>query len=289
MIPLFAALPDEREEEKTGALSDEFEGAAPSNQYWTKKDAKYMLLGIVILGIIAIPLFFKMRADKWRYVCGQNFKAISTSMNGYAADNDERLPPAYVPQTDTPYPRVNAGGRPYTWASTLVNLSGFDTAKHSFACPAADSSEITTVEGLGGADMPMTYGMYAPYSTAEKGKAATEGRTVLIAETANNGASNTYDPHPMPANSGSVQDGFLIGWSTGDFAIPADNKVPPPSVTRVAVENSKSGLTRDLYSGGKVPQSRHDDKIFVLFLDGHYSLVKVGYLLNSDAWAIPSR
>ena len=287
MIPGLTAIPADPEDLPSVALSDEFEDASPSNQYLTKKDFWRILLGLALLILVCIPLYQKLDRDRKRYICGQNFKAISTAMSTYLSDNDDRYPPTYVPDLNSLYPRVDAKGRPYTWASTLVGLSGFDTTKHSFACPAADPSEVMNAEGEKDANLPMSYGMYEAYNVADKSKVSNAGRSVLITETANNGALNTFDPSPMPATAGSVHDGFLIGWSTGDFVLPPSGKSPP--VTRVAVQNSKGGLTGALFSDGKVPSSRHDDEIYVLFVDGHYRLVKVGYLLNQDVWEIPTR
>ena len=289
MIPWLTAIPADPEDPQGGALSDEFEDASPSNQYLTIKDAKRIGLGLVVLVIICIPLYKKMHDDHNRYLCGQNFLAISHAMTTYLTDNDEQFPPTYVPQVNSLYPRVDDKGRPYTWASTLVGLSGFDSKKHSFNCPSALDAETMNAEGLTGADLPMSYGMYGAYNTADKSKVANAGRAVLVTETANDGATNTFDPMPMPPTGGSVHDGFLIGLSTGDFVLPAAGAAPPPSVTRIAVPNSKGGITGALYGDGRIPSSRHDDELFVLFVDGHYRLMKVNYLLNKDVWEIPTR
>lgn len=281
-------MPDDREE-RTGALSDEFEEAAPSNQYLTKKDLRYIAIGLVIVLVACYPLYIKLKKDKERYICNQNLIAVSHAMATYQADNDGRFPPTFVHADSSPYPQFDEAGRPVTWASTLSGLAGFDLEKHSFVCPSAARSEYTIAEGPRGADLPMTYGMYEAFDAASPEGVASPSRSVLVTETSSNGALGTYDPKPMSPVAGRVQDGFLIGWSTGDFEFPADNKFPMPSVTRVAVYDSKAGLTNALYSGGQQPQSRHDDRIEVLFADGHTGLVSVGLLLRPEAWSIPVR
>ncbi|MHB8637275.1 MAG: hypothetical protein ACYC96_12470 [Fimbriimonadaceae bacterium] len=287
MIPWITAVPADPADPPSGSLSDAFDDPAPGNQYLTKRDAKWILFGLLLLAAILYPVWLKLKEGRDRYDCGQNMKAISTAMSSYLADNDDRFPPTYVPQPDAIYPRVDAKGRPYTWASTLVGLSGFDPTKRSFNCPSADPSETMNAEGIADANLPMSYGMYEAYDTADQSKVPSAGSSVLITETSNDGARNTYDPHPMPPSMGSVHDGFLIGWSTGDFVPPPPGTAPP--VTRVAVPDSKGGLTRALFRGGRIPQGRHDDEIYVMFVDGHYELMKVGYLLNSQVWDIPGR
>jgi len=279
----------EPEEEHLGALSDQFEEAAPSNQYLTKKDFRRILLGLAIFVLICAPLYMKLNADRMRYICGQNFHAMSLALTTYTTDNNDCLPPTYVPEDNTRLPRLDDADRPTTWASILSTLGGFDVRKYSFSCPAADHSETMIAGGPGGADLKMAYGMYTGLNVAPMSHLTDSSRTVLITETANDGALKTYDPHPMSRDGKPIRDGFLIGWATGDFDPPADNKAPPPSVTRVAIRDSPNGLTGSLFKDGAVPQGRHEDSLYVIFADGHYQLVKAGRLMNMSYWDIPPK
>lgn len=280
---------DPEDPRPTGALSDEFEEAAPSNQYFTKRDLRYIAIGLLVVLIACYPLYLKLKADRDRYQCALNFKAMGTAMGQYLTDNDESFPPTFVHDGDSPYPKKDDKGRPITWASTLVGLSGFDLKKYSFVCPSADTTELMVAEGPQGSDLKMSYGMYEALDTVPQKSVSNLGRVVLVTETSSNGAINTYDPKPMSQSAQVTGDGFLVGWSSGDFAVPTDGKVPPPSVTRVSVRDTKDGLTNSIFADGRQPQSRHDDRIHVLFADGHYGLIKVGYLLNANSWMIPQR
>ncbi len=245
-----------------------------------------MAIALVIAALIFAPLIKRAYDERLRYDCGQNFRAISASLGVYMSNNDDRFPPTCERSGDTPAPVADGKGRPYTWASTLTNLAGFDP-KRSFSCPAATPPEVMIAEGAfdpqtgGAVDLPMSYGMFAPYDAQPRSAAANAGKAIVIAETASGGANGTFDPVPMAPMGGKVRDGFLIGWATGDFPFPT-GKNPPP-VTRLAIPNSPKGPSSNLTQG------RHDDRIYVLFADGHYTLMKVDQLASRDYWALPAR
>jgi prepilin-type processing-associated H-X9-DG protein len=266
-------------EERPFAESSE-EEPEPNNQYLTKKDFKNIALGIAFVGALLFPVYMVLKGNSDQYNCLQNMKAISTAMLGYASNYDDRLPPTYARAQDSSLPRLDEKGRPFTWASTLVNLAGFDR-RRNFVCPSAPGDAKMVAEGLDNADLPMTYGMYAGLDVANTRDIDDPGFAVLVTETSNGGSENSYDPHPITVN-GKVIDSFLIGWADGDTNPPTDPK-KVGNVTRLAFKNSKNGLKAGLAEG------RHDVYLDVLFADGHARALKSNDLANPKHWPVVTR
>lgn len=283
--PLFAIPPaDEAEEDR-----DE---ERRSSEYITKKDVKYVSLGLVILVIIAIPIYSTLRQNSDIYNCKQNLRAMSTAFATYADAYDDHLPPLALLDVQTGLPRLNGYNQPYTWANTLKDIAGFDP-KRTYKCPAAPIDGLTDAEGTHGVAMPMSYGMYSPLSMASKSSILNGSETVLVAETSNGGADESYDPKPLLLGSNHLKlDGFSIGWPTGDpginLAIPTASpsshkiQVPDPGVTRLAFRDTVNGL-KDISDG----RGRHDNIVFVLFADGHYGPLKESQAKNPGYWSVP--
>jgi prepilin-type processing-associated H-X9-DG protein len=260
--------------EDTGPEGGSDEVSEPSNQYLTKKDLKTLLIGIAILAVVLTPVFLILKGGADHYQCSLNMKAISTAMLGYSTKYDDRLPPLFARAEDSNLPRVDSKGRPFTWASTLVNIAGFDR-KRSFRCPTAPANSVAVAEGLDGADLPMTYGMYAGLECAGLRDVEDPGNAIVVAETNNGGAEDSFDPHPIALN-GSTVDAFLIGWAGGDLA--PEKRTDWDKVTRLAFKQSKNGLNPSNQNG------RHDQTINVLFMDGHTGFLKAGQLLGTKHW-----
>lgn len=269
-------------DEPLDSRDDSFDEAAPGNQYLTKKDLKVILLGLALVALIFWPIYLKMRRDRDRYACGLNVHAISIAMQAYADSNDEHFPPTFIPAADASLPRSDEKGRPYTWASTLANIVGMDSDRN-FACPSASHEEGVVSEGVNGADLISDYGMYIAESAASREGSSSAGSTILIAESANDGANDTFDPAKLPAESdGSVRDGFMIAWQKSNFEAPPADSIQGSTITRLAFKNTPNGLSR------KSDEGRHDDAIYVIFADGHYALVKANRLLGSQMWQPPA-
>lgn len=261
----------------------------PNNEYFSKKDLKVIGIAIAVIVVVAIPMYIVMKGQLNAYMCRLNLQAMSVSMSNYTLDNDDRLPPLYVANPTNGLPALDSLGVPSVWASTLVNLSGFDP-KRSFMCPSATESDVLHVEGTEGKIMPLSYGLFAGVAERSKSDFANASSVVMITETDNGGAEGTFDPHPIRPQgpNGKIMDGFVIGFSTGD-SIPADGKLPliggnlfpRAGITRIAFTNTQNGITNDSTS------SRHEGRILALFLDGHYGFLNARQVEDQSHWQLP--
>jgi hypothetical protein len=153
-------------------------------------------------------------------------------------------------------PGLGSTGRPYTWASDVSEMM---SPRASFKCPTATDAEVTWIEGRE-RSIPLTYGMYAPYGGYLRNIVPNPDQTVLIAETTNFGALQTYDPVPFKTLEGDVVpfDGFVIGWDHSNREPSEHSKM----VTRLAFPNTKDGaFTKD-------GPARHDGGIHALSASG---------------------
>ncbi|MEI7577322.1 MAG: hypothetical protein WCK51_10545 [Armatimonadota bacterium] len=204
------------------------EGAkSPGAQYMTRKDVKWILLATagVLLGMV--PVYISMRDKAYATTCKKNLSKIGEALQLYADQHDDRFPPVYeVGQNGEP--AIGPAGYPYTWVSDIQPLMSI---RATFVCPSADPSEYAySASPTGGDPIPSTYGMYAAYSSSPTKEVENADNIVLVAETANAGASETFNPKPFSGK----QDGFLIGWNNSNEA-PDESTI---AMTRLAFKKT---------------------------------------------------
>ncbi len=241
---------------------DAVESSTGKSGYISRKDLKGVLIVIVLLAVLATPIYMGMRKNADLHICTTNFGAISKAINQYAASWDDRFPPVYA-TSEGELPLVDKKGRPSTWASLITP---FMSPRASFRCPSAAEDEIVIAQhwSEGSIDVPMTYGMYAPFGGFSMNSVYQPGQTALLSETSNLGAQNTYDPLPFKSADGKkLADGFLIAWDSGNTAFDRQTKW----VTRLAYYETAA---QDFHKQGP---SRHEKGINVLFCDGHVELL----------------
>ncbi len=248
---------------------DRPEGDKGKSDYVTRKDViRIVGLVVVVLGAIGWPIFQNMRKDADKHICTRNLKAIAGAIGTYTEVFDGRLPVAYqMGDNGAPYLE---NGKPVVWASIIAGQMPKGT---SFTCPAAIPGEglavagSTTEEKIGDAqsvkqvEIMLTYGLYAGMAAQPSALVPNPDEVVMVAETANFGANNTYNPQPFTDFDGKKipYDGFLIGWDNGNEAPDSTTK----SVTRLAF----SGTANGNFDAPTVT-GRHDQMIFGLSVSG---------------------
>ncbi|MFI5385738.1 MAG: hypothetical protein ACHQ50_06415, partial [Fimbriimonadales bacterium] len=189
------------------------------------------------------------------YLCNRNLRKISSAMQDYLADNDDRFPFAYERAGYSTNDINLKNGYAYTWQWQLQRYTG-DWA--AFRCPAADPAECaltsdgTTIEAS-------SYGMLDAYSGVSSSTIQLPDQKVVIGETSKGGANGTYDPKPLMVDGKVlVDDGFMVGFDN-------DQDYPNASTglaTRLAFPDSaKLGFNRDT-------EGRHPDGIHYLTAGG---------------------
>ncbi len=242
---------------------DEPEGSGKSS-YMSKKDVRLIAFIMVVLIGIMIPIYSSLRETRNQHLCYQNLTQISKAIGVYSAQNDDRLPPAYV--NDSEAPMVDTNGHPYTWESLIVE--DMNTRSASFVCDSAHPLEESESQHPESSKKTIgsTYGMYGVYSGYPISHISNPDEAVLIAETSNVGAAETYDPVPFIGKDGKPmkQDGFLIGFSNSNDAPNKDTT----AITRLAFPGTNKGLfERD-------GRSRHKDGIYFMTVAGKIELEK---------------
>lgn len=262
--------------------SDEAESRG--SDYFSKKDAKVVALALGMFLFFAIPGFYFLRMQTNLYFCKQRFMAISTALTSYETQNDNRLPPVYLP-AENGMPAVDDKGRPLTWATTLVNLAGIDgyDGSKSFMCTNATKSQAAITEGPDGGNLYMTFGMFTGVAMQPTSNFTDPGNAIVIAETSNGGTFGTFDPYPIRPNGPgtSPEDAYEIGFDSPSD-LPVDGKFPGASVTRLAFGDSTQGLNEQVSDG------RHGSGSMALFLDGHFGLINNFSAFNKSHWPIPT-
>lgn len=241
---------------------DAIESSPGKSGYMTRKDLKVIGIGLVVLALIMTPVYCGMKKQAELHLCTTNFGAISKAINQYAASWDERFPPVYA-TSEGELPLVDKKGRPSTWATLITP---YMSPRSSFKCPSASDDEVVIAQhwSEGSIDVPMTYGMYAPFAGFSMANVYQPGQTALISETSNQGAMQTYDPMPFKDMSGkALPDGFLIAWDNSNSAFNRSTQ----HVTRLAYLETSNGVFK------KLGPSRHEKGINVLFCDGHVELL----------------
>ena len=224
--------------------------------YFSRKDVRTLSVVFILLFLITIPIYSVFKADRDKHVCYTNLSQIYKAIGIYMEANNDRYPPAFV-VGENGEPQL-FDGHPYTWTS-LVH-PGMNT-RSSFECPSATSEEnvLNLHPDAGKPPFASSYGMYAPWSAWSSGMVANPNMSVLIAETSNHGAEDTYDPKPFTHGI----DGVIIGWDNDNFKPNSLTQY----VTRLAFPKSEKG------NFSKDGPARHGGGIHFLYASG-----QIGFL-----------
>lgn len=226
----------------------------PRSGHLSRKDLRVLGVALVVFGSILGIVYYYMKRDAERKICRTNMSAVFKAISLYAIDNDNQLPPTHqmVPGTDEP---VVENGAAITW---VTSVSQYMDPKRNFVCPSAAPEEYAFNQGYsetkGTYSIPSTYGMYAAMSAVSISLVPNPSDVILLAETSNKGAKDTYDPVPFSA----PYDGFLIGWDTSNVWPTGLTQF----VTRLAFYNGSKGP----YGQGAIP--RHDKGIHMFTVEG---------------------
>lgn len=248
----------------TGAYDADGADERPRGQeYLSRRDVRALLIVAVVLAGLLAPIYIYLKADSEAHQCAGNFKAMFDALGTYAELYDDRYPPIYATSSGDA-PMLDAQGRPFTWSSLLFDAMN---PRRNFRCPTATDAENVVAQHPGGSqlDLPTSYGMYVAMAARQRSLIANPSQTALVAETANRGASDTFDPVPLLDSSGRpAPDGFLIGYDDDNFRFsPATRRV-----TRLAFPGTGSGR---FDPAGK---SRHREGIHALLADGQLAVIK---------------
>jgi len=262
-------------------MSQQYDADAPEgsnelgSQYVSKKDIIWIFAAIVVIAIIMaiVGPSMKKRADESN--CKSYMNAIASAISQYAVMNDG-FPPLYaVGENGSP---ALVDGKPIVWASVIPPLP----RGSKFFCPASKHEEHVRVNGKSIetsmfqkdekilSHIDLSYGMFSALSGRKVSDVANDDQTILIAETANHGALDTYNPLPFTLEDQTPVpfDGFAIGFNNSNGLPDADSKF----VTRLAFPNTKDGnFDRE------VTDARHGKNVFAIYVDGH-----IGRLTPSD-------
>jgi hypothetical protein len=224
--------------------------------YVTKKDIRVIGIAMAVLAAILFPIYKLLERSSQSSRCLLNMKAMAAALNEYAEQHDDRFPPLMRTLLNGS-PDLGETGLPYTWAS---DVSGFMNPRASFRCPTAAEPEVAYVEGRDGNRLPVTYGMYSPYGAFLRAIVNDPDQTILIAETSNFGALDTFNPQPFLDLEGNKIpfDGFVIGWNDSNFQ-PSESS---SAATRLAFPNSADGQFK------KDGPMRHDAGIHAIVISG---------------------
>jgi hypothetical protein len=223
----------------------------PRSTHLSRKDVRVMMIVVGVLILLMIPIYSVFKAGRDKYLCKTNLGQMFKAMGIYLEQNNERYPPAFV-VGENGEPNL-FDGSPYTWMSLIHDGMG---ERYSFACPAAGEKEGISNLNPSAEKAPFRshYGLYMPWSTYNSTLIVNESTSILVAETANGGAEETFNPNPF---SNGV-DGMVIGWNDGNFEPTRETEY----VTRLAFPRSKGGKFVKEGAG------RHGKGIHVLFASG---------------------
>lgn len=252
------------------------------SNYVTKKDFRVIVIGILAFTIMLIPIYKVLERNSEKARCAQNMAAIANGIGQYAALHDDRFPPLMRTAGDAP--DLGEKGVPFTWAS---DVQEFMNARASFLCPTAKPEEIVQTESLNGGPLPVTYGMYAPYSGFLRSQIDDPDMTIIVAETSNYGATGTYNPNPFKDAQGRniPFDGFAIGLDDNNLYGTEASKF----VTRLAFPGSANGKFEEK------GQTRHDGGIHAITATGSASpllkpndaIITRRFGLPGGIWTVP--
>ncbi|CAN5655664.1 hypothetical protein BH11ARM2_BH11ARM2_30110 [soil metagenome] len=233
--------------------------ASSKSQYLNLKDVRTLGIVMVVLVILLIPIYNMGRRNSEKARCTQNFKSMFDAINLYAKDHDDGLPPLYV-IGEGGVPMVDGKGHPYTWVS---DAAAYMNQRANFECPSAQPGEAVVVQSpTGGPPIVSTYGMYTPYGGVKTFNIDSVDTTVLLSETSNEKANDTFDPKSFR------NDGIAIGWDDDNF----QSTLSSATVTRLAFHGSGSGNFKDAIG-------RHDGRDEAGPYTGVHALTASGELI----------
>jgi hypothetical protein len=222
----------------------------------TSREVKIILVVIVLAAVLLYPVYLRLMDDRNRHVCRTNLGNIGKALQFYAEANNDRLPPLYVTSVTGYEPRLFEDG-PFTWISLIAPYIR-EGGQNTFACPAGHDDELVRNENAEPDQpaIPSNYGMFAGLSAMPRSSISNPSQTVLVSETSNRGARNTYNPIPFRAPHGQpIPDGFHIGFDTSNFT-PLDNSpvelARAQAATRLAFPNTSNGRFQ-IEGGGRHP------------------------------------
>ncbi len=207
----------------------------PKSQYISKKDIKVFLIALILLAVLLSPVYFVLKENSDSYLCKRNMQAISKAIMLYAAENNDRLPPAYVTMDGvTPY--VERDGGVYTWANLIHPHMKRDT---SLKCPKASEEDCFLDHDSGtGKLMHVSYGMYLPMGGMAISSISNPESSILVGETSSSTTIDAFNPFPIKGPEGQrLRDGFIITWNTGNRL----GSEAISAVSRLAYPNTASG------------------------------------------------
>lgn len=224
---------------------DPLEEESRGENYFTKKDIKWVFLALVAIGIILTPVFMMLKKDRDRHLCIQNMRGLYQAMLLYGENNDARLPPLYA-HTPDKAPIVDSKGRAFTWVSLV---QGYLSERTSANCPAADKLENTPTQHptKSALTIQSSYGMVSVLSAYASGSIPNENQTILVAESINGGAADSFDPKKLPGTNSP--DGFSIAYDDSNEWPTAKSQ----SMTRLAFYDSAKGDFNDQTQGRHGP------------------------------------
>jgi prepilin-type processing-associated H-X9-DG protein len=239
------------------------------SSYVTRKQAIIFLLGVVVFGLLLTPVFKTLMEDRNKYVCRNNMGQISKAMQTYAELNNGRFPPTHITGHEWGPAMFKARDGDkireavFSWLSTIA---GYMKDGSIVNCPSAPADELCPTQGPKSELLHAAYGMFGSMASAAPSNLENASTSVLFAETANMGASDTYNPLPFKDKDGKqLPDGFLIGYDSSNFdPIDQYNQLEKAKfVTRLAFPGTKNGKFEEKGPG------RHGNTINFVYADGH--------------------
>lgn len=262
------------------------------SQYVTKKDIKVVGIALVVLAVLMVPVFLRIRAQGWNSQCRSHLGQVAKAMTQYAELNNNRFPPAYI-TTDNGMSPLLQKGKPVTWATLVFPFM----ERGDLVCPASKPEERIACAHPDSTELSLmtTYGMFAGLSAAPVDRISNPGGTVAIGETTPAGKLGTFNPEPMLNASGEPigADSFLIGFDTANSLeemerLARADGTYPTRATRLAFF--------DVVEGGWSPKTkgRHGHHNNFLMADGSLSrrdfeAARVPFVYPSpkEPWAVP--
>lgn len=260
--------------------ADEPEGSSVGRTHLTRRDLLILAGVFVVLIAIAIPVYGMLRAQAWEHTCTGNLRAVSQALLLYREENNDRFPPSHVDVGGADAPLM-VNGRVVSWATQAQT---YMTDRASFKCPASSPEENVPTQHLldQAKNFESSYGLFAPRGAAAYSSLENPDTAVVVSETANHGAHDTYNPNPLLDRDGnpSPVDGFLIGFEGGNGRTIAPDAT---HVTRLAFPGTAGGAFKPTGPG------RHPSGIRALMASGRVAWITPERAAIERRFKTPSR
>lgn len=231
----------------------------------SRKDFIVFAVVALMVVLLAYPIYQRLLDERNKHVCKTSLGDISQGLLLYAEENTGRFPPTHI-TSDTIAPELFTKGtevRVNTWASLIAS---YVKNKDAFYCPTAHKDEAVVTEGNKGETLYTTYGMFAGMSTSAVDKVPNPMGTVLLTETSNQGARDTYDPLPLMGGDGKARpDGFVVGLDSTNFS--AEDQMSQIEKGKYATRLAFYGTANGIFSD--TGACRHPAGNHFVFADGH--------------------